>query len=347
MENFLTKRAQALEACEKVISGIEDNTISTSSALLLCKKIARLVNDIQGQEWLTYEYGGYPLTDSGHLTEAAWNVAIHHGRKYLDRKDKKFYVFPELAAELEESIANNRIAISNYTTQGFSVSGDMALLATDRMAARVSQGTNSLLSNNKESEKRLAILKSQYYDYAVRWQIDLQFGNTAKKIFDEYQESVSLFFADLSTPILQKLSAIENLMEDGNPEQYSQVLTSCRRLWESIAKQLFDELLPSYKDKIYKTKSGIEIDISGDHYNNKLSAIIEILTGKSAKNTIVGSEIIYLIDWMQQINKLQCSGVHSEITRSQAMRCIIHTYIALGDLLSLKEDNNKNDRGIT
>ena len=71
--------------------------------------------------------------------------------------------------------------------------------------------------------------------------------------------------------------------------------------------------------------------------NNKLSAIIEKLHEKAAKNTLVGSEIIYLIDWIEQINKLQNSGVHSEITREQAMRCIIHTYIALGDILKLKE----------
>lgn len=127
-------------------------------------------------------------------------------------------------------------------------------------------------------------------------------------------------------------------MEDGNPERYSQILVSCRRLWEDTAKQLFNEVLPDYKDTTFKTASGKFIDISGDHYNNKLSAVIETLQKKSAKNTLVGSEIIYLIDWIEQINKLQSSGVHSDITRYQAMQCIIHTYIALGDLLKLRND---------
>lgn len=186
------------------------------------------------------------------------------------------------------------------------------------------------------SDKKITILKSQYYDYAVKWQIDLQFGNTAKKIFEEYQENVSLFFSDLSTATLQKLSAIEDMMEDGNPERYSQVLTSCRRLWEDTARQLFAETLPDYKEKLFKTKTGKEIDVSGDHYNNKLSAVIETLQRKAAKNTLVGSEVIYLVDWIEQINNLQSSGVHSDLTREQAMQCIIHTYIALGDILTLK-----------
>ena len=338
MGDFATKRLQAIAACEKIINGIEDGEITISSVLLQCMKVARLVNDVDAIEWLNYELGGYPLNDKGYLTTSAWDVAVQHGRSYVDKKDKKTYVFTDLVAELENIISNSKDALNNFSTQGFSVSGDMALLATSRMTENVNQATNNLLNTAKTNEQRLSVLKAQFYGYAIKWQMDLQFGNTAKKIFEEYQEKVSLSFSKLSTATLQKLSAIEDMMEDGNPERYSQVLTSCRRLWEDTAKQLFDEVLPNYKEKLFKTKIGKEIDVSGDHYNNKLSAVIETLQGKAAKNTLVGSETIYLVDWMEQINNSQSSGVHSNVTREQAMQCIIHTYIALGDILNLKDD---------
>lgn len=341
MGNVSTKRAQALEACEKVINGIEDGVISTSSALLLCKKIARLVNDVEGQEWLTYEYGGYPRDDKGYLTKSAWDMAVKYGRSYIDQKDKKTYVFTELASELENVIDNSKNALNNFSTQGFSVSGEMAVLATSRMADMVNQATNNLLNLSKRSEQHLSVLRARFYEYAVKWQIDLQFGGTVEKIFEEYQKNISIYFSGLATTTLQKLAAIEDLMEDGNPERYSQILTSCRRLWEDTARQLFDDVLPNYKEKTFKTKSGKEIDVSGAHYNNKLSAIIESVQEKSAKNTLIGSEIIYLLDWMDRINSLQNSGVHSDITRVQAMQCIIHTYVALGGLVELV--CNKND----
>lgn len=338
MGDFATKRLQAIAACEKIINGIEDGEITISSALLQCMKVARLVNDVDAIEWLNYELGGYPRNDKGHLTTSAWDVAVQHGRSYVDKIDKKTYVFTDLVAELENIISNSKDALNNFSTQGFSVSGDMALLATSRMTENVNQATNNLLNTAKTNEQRLSVLKAQFYGYAIKWQMDLQFGNTAKKIFEEYQEKVSLSFSKLSTATLQKLSAIEDMMEDGNPERYSQVLTSCRRLWEDTAKQLFDEVLLNYKEKLFKTKTGKEIDVSGDHYNNKLSAVIETLQGKAAKNTLVGSETIYLVDWMEQINNSQSSGVHSNVTREQAMQCIIHTYIALGDILNLKDD---------
>ena len=338
MGDFATRRLQALEACEKIINGIEDGEITISSALLQCMKVARLVNDVDAMEWLNYELGGYPRNDKGYLTTSAWDIAVQHGRSYVDRDDKNTYVFSDLAAELESMISNAKGALNNFSTQGFSVSGEWALAATSRMTENVNRATNNLLNTAKTNEQRLSILKAQFYGYAVKWKIDLQFGKTAQKVFEEYQEKVSLFFSNLSTTTLQKLSAIEDLMEDGNPERYSQILTSCRRLWEDTAKQLFDEVLPDYKEKTFKTKTGKEIDVSGDHYNNKLSAVIETLQGKSAKNTLVGSETIYLVDWMEQINNSQSSGVHSNVTREQAMQCIIHTYIALGDILNLKDD---------
>lgn len=336
MSDFATRRAQALHACEKVINGIEDGTITVSSALLLCMKIARLVNDNEGQEWLSYEHGGYPITEDGHVTQRGWEIGVKYGRSYLDNKDKNRYIFTDLAAELEETITSGRKAINNFTTQGFSVAGEFTALAVERMTQSVAVSTSNLMNHTKKSEKRLSLLKSQYYNYVLKWQIDLQFGNTAKRIFEEYQEEVDQRFTELPYTALQKLNAIEDMMEDGNPERYSQILNSCRRLWVETAKQLFDEVLPEYKEKTFKTKSGKYIDISGDHVNNKLSAIIETLQAKASNNTLVGSEITYLIDWIEQINDMQSSGVHSEITREQAKQCIIHTYIALGDILRLK-----------
>ena len=339
MNNYSKKHDQALEACNKVINGIEDETLSVSSSLLLCKRIARLVNDSEGQEWLDFEYGGYP-TENG-IPTYAWNIGVRHGRKYrafnLDGKSGE-YMFTELCGELEAIIESKIKAINNYTTQGYSVSGDNAIAATDHMTKQVIQGTNDLLLSIQTAKRRLSILKSQYYDYAVRWQLELQFGRTAQTVYMEYQEKVDRYYSALPTTTLRKLNAIEELIEDENPEHYAQVITSCRRLWVETAKLLFSEVLPDYHGNVFKTKTGKEIDISGDHDINQLSAVIEILQPKASKNTLVGSEINFLIDWMKQISEAQNTGVHHEVTREMAQRCIIHTYIALGDILSLKAE---------
>ena len=328
----MNKIEKALEACEKVIDGIEDSTITTESALLQCSKIARLTNDEENLIWLQYEYGGYPKNNDGRVISDAWNIAYKKGRGY--QKDGKLYIFTELASELEEKITAQQKAVGNFTTNGASVSGELALLAMDRLTTNVHRSTITMVADVAIAQKRLASLKAQYYEYALKKHIELNFGNVATDVFARYREQVDLAFSELSKETLLKLQAIEGKINSGNPEMYSQALTTCRRLFESTAVELISKHFPDYKDKVYKTKSGAEIDVSGNHYKNKLSAVIEKLEGKSMKKTLVGSNVIYLLDWIDNLSNLQCEGVHSDITKEDAERCILQTYMCLGDILT-------------
>ena len=330
----LNKIEKALEACEKVIDGIEDSTITTESALLQCSKIARLTNDEENLIWLQYEYGGYPKNNDGRVISDAWNIAYKKGRGY--QKDGKLYIFTELASELEEKITAQQKAVGNFTTNGASVSGELALLAMDRLTTNVHRSTITMVADVAIAQKRLASLKAQYYEYALKKHIELNFGNVATDVFARYREQVDLAFSELSKETLLKLQAIEGKINSGNPEMYSQALTTCRRLFESTAVELFSKHFPDYKDTVYKTKSGAEIDVSGNHYKNKLSAVIEKLEDKSMKKTLVGSNVIYLLDWIDNLSNLQCEGVHSDITKEDAERCILQTYMCLGDVLTLQ-----------
>lgn len=216
------------------------------------------------------------------------------------------------------------------------MSGELALLAMDRLTTNVHRSTITMVADVAIAQKRLASLKAQYYEYALKKHIELNFGNVATDVFARYREQVDLAFSELSKETLLKLQAIEGKINSGNPEMYSQALTTCRRLFESTAVELFSKHFPDYKDKVYKTKSGAEIDVSGNHYKNKLSAVIEKLEDKSMKKTLVGSNVIYLLDWIDNLSNLQCEGVHSDITKEDAERCILQTYMCLGDVLTLQ-----------
>ncbi len=332
----MNKIEKAIETCENVLDGIETEAISVSSALLQCLRIARLSNDIDAIIWLQYETGGYPRTTDGYIENEAWNIGWNHGRGYMKEGEKE--IFLTLASELEEKIGAEQNAVKNFTTQGASVSGELAVIAMNNLTYSVTKSTRDIISNVALDKKRLSILKTQYYDYALHKYIEYAFGNVAEDIFSKYRDEVDNWFSKLSNETILKLQAIEDKVNSNNPELYSQALTTCRRLFEDTAKELFNKLFPDYKDSFFKTKSGKEIDVSGDHYKNKLSAVIEKLEDKSLSKSIVGSNIIYLLDWIDNLNDLQCKGVHSDISKQDAMRCIIQTYICLGDILKLQDE---------
>lgn len=330
----MTKFEQALETCEKILTGIELGTMNTSSMLMMCLRVARLTNDEDAITWLQYENNGYPRNEKGYILSKAWEIAWNHGRGSYD-KDKGKVVFSDLALEVEGRISSQKSALNNYTTNGVSLSGDYAYVAMDKLTSTVSNYTVALLKDISENERKLSLLRAQYYDYISKKHIELSFSNTTADIFSMYREKVDNYFSNFSSEITSKLRAIDDKINSNNPELYSQALTTCRRLFGDVADELFKKHFPNYTEKTYKTKSGKEIDVSGEHYKNKLSAVIEKLQDKSTNKCLVGSSIIYLIDRMDNLIDLQCKGVHNEISKDDAMQCIIHTYICLGDVLSL------------
>lgn len=332
----MNKSEQALECCEKVLEGIELGTITISSALLLCIRIARLLNDVDALKWLQYESSGYPIGENGYIISEAWQIAYDNGRGSYN-KEKEKVVFSETVMELEAKIETQKKAISNFSTEGVSVSGEWASTAMNNLTSSVDRSTGNIISAVATHEKKVAILKSKYYDYALKKQIELSFGNVTADVFSIYREKVDNYFSKLSSDTILKLQAVEDKINSGNPEMYSQALTTCRRLFENTAVELFDKLFPNYSEKTYKTKSGKEIDVTGDHYINKLSAVIERLQDKSTNKSLVGTSIIYLLDKIEYLNSLQCKGVHSEVSKQDAIQCIIQTYICLGDILSLQD----------
>lgn len=325
---------EALMACEKVINGIEESTLSTSAALLLCKRIARLTDDSENILWLNYETNGYPRGKDNYIEASAFDIAFERGRGYYDKGNKNIFV--ALAPELEDQISTNHMALANFKMDGISVSGDFASSAMNRYVTTVTGNMATIIRESAMAQKRLDILKAQYYDYALKKQIELKFSNVAQSIFEKYRATVEGLFINLSPDILMKLQALEGKLDSNNRELYAEAATTCRRLFSCVSDALFDKYFPDSPEK-YMTRAKKEIDVSGDHSLNKLSAVIETLENKSINKSIVGSSVKYLLDWMDHISKSQSKGVHAEMTKQEAERCIISTYIVLGDILGLQE----------
>lgn len=163
----MTKTEEALDACKKILDGIELGTLAISAAALLCLRIARLLNDTNSIYWLQCETGGYPREANGHIIHKAWEAAYTHGRGGYN-KDKQQVVFSDLVSELESEIINANKAIGNFSTAGVSASGDHAPTAMRNLTSTVSSATGQLLerisnANSKIARAFLSIFKTIYF----------------------------------------------------------------------------------------------------------------------------------------------------------------------------------------
>lgn len=329
----MNKREEALQLSEEVLTQIEMDQISVSSSLLRARRIARLISDFEASEWLTYECEGYTRTENGKIENRAFKIAIKYGRGLFENKEQR--IFSELATTLEAKIATSSKSLGNFTTSGVSVGGDNSFHAMNRLTNAVSQETSNLNQTIITSQSRLTILKNKYYDYILHVYNDLKFSNQVEQIFNIYKDKVGTTLIEMAPETHKKLIVLEEIINTEDSEKLSQVLTTCRRLMQEFTESLFEKVFPDYKERTYKTISGKEIEIDGDKYKNKLSAVIEVLQNKSEKKTLLGSHIIFMLDWIENILNVQCKGVHSNITKEEATRCIIHTYICIGDILTI------------
>ena len=105
---------------------------------------------------------------------------------------------------------------------------------------------------------------------------------------------------------------------------------SCRRILKEVA----DNLYPSTDEVIKIGKK--EIKLGEEQYINRL---IQYIDGKSNSKTyknIVGSSLEDIGKKLDALNDAACKGTHADVTKFEAERYLIYTYLFLGDILSLE-----------
>ena len=123
-------------------------------------------------------------------------------------------------------------------------------------------------------------------------------------------------------PIIQA-----NNEKRGNIIPMTNRLKELRKMFKSVADNLFNKKYPDFSEDKIKIKSGEEIDISGDKYINRLTVCID------DESKLIKRHITETISWIKELNNSICDGVHNDITFENVEKVIIHTYICLGDIL--------------
>ena len=325
---------KALELSEQILESIELESEKVSSILLKCLRLARLLNDTSNMEWLQYEIKGYKRTDNGKIESNAYDIAKLHGRSFIDRDDKKEYIFTDLISQIEVSIEAGFKRIDTITTQGTSLSGDYANIAMINLTRSASKNGIDITELITENQKKLSILRGEFYKYALNVNMELGFSKSAEDIFGKYRENVDNKLSNIIADSQEKLSAIYDRVSEDNKESWSQAADTCRKLFKSVADNLFKKMYPEYKNTTVKVKSGIDVDITGDKYVNRLTVCLDNI------DKISNTHISDTISWINKVNDKICDGLHNDITYQEIQQIIIHTYICLGDIIMYIETDN-------
>ncbi|WP_342444412.1 hypothetical protein [Paenibacillus sp. FSL L8-0638] len=111
-------------------------------------------------------------------------------------------------------------------------------------------------------------------------------------------------------------------------EQYAQVTASCRRIIEYVADSLFPPTDEEHEGRKLK----------GPHYKNRLLAYADVERRSDTNIDVVIASTNLLSEQIDKLVGLVNKGVHTEVYREEARRCLIRTVLLLDDFISLKKD---------
>lgn len=169
----------------------------------------------------------------------------------------------------------------------------------------------------------------QYHDFnharrIAEWKKG--FGSSLAFIADNVVSQLG----DVAPELGNKLWAALNTYDSAETnEQYAQVVTSCRRIFEYVT----DCIFPPQDEPNEGGNS-----LKADKYRNRIFEYAkQNRTSSTNADLIIASTELLFAQW-SKLNSLANKGVHAEVYREETRRCLIRTVLMLDDIISLKND---------
>ncbi len=226
--------------------------------------------------------------------------------------------------------------------------GGVSKKATEELEATVAKGRAVLqatlqlpgtyegkwaIQEMEDSIQELAFRRTLIYDYAMRKHYETRFSGLAEDVFGRIRSRIDSSIGSAVPDAVRKLTSVHDNLASDNPEDWSNAAHSCRRVLQDLA----DAVFPPQDKPRTRMVNGKEIEtrLGVDQYINRLIAYIEDSSASGRFKEIVGSHLGYMGDRLDALFSAAQKGSHSTLTKEEADRCVVYTYLLVGDILSL------------
>ena len=326
----------ALLLSENIMTEIEMSSATLTNIALKTSRLARLVGDFEMQKIMLYEAGGYPTSAKG-LSKDVWTLALRAKRVYQQENggETKQYANIDSIEQVENQLDSCKDSLLSAQDANISISS-----ANPNQYVHAPTGNNQERRNLREiikdKSKLLAERRTFIYEYVSTTHYELRFSNISSDIFSRIRQNVDRKIGAIVPESIKKFASIYENLQSDNSENWSNAVHSCRRILQDTA----DKLYPSCSDKTVENNGKKQtIKLGADNYINRLMAYVTENSASKRFQEIVGSHLSYLGERLDSIFKAAQKGSHDVIsTQDEADRYVIYTYLAVGDVLSLKDN---------
>ncbi len=327
--------SEALALAEELLRNLELGEIALGRIALKTGRLARLLNDFETEQIMAYEISGYPKTPTG-IPPDAWKIGGAAGRHYIGQDAAKASVelmysesIEELGAKIESARA--ALAVSSDPDISYASANPNQLFfhnqgnATQRSALRAEIET---------ATRRLSQRTGFIHRYVSRRYYELKFSGVAQDVFATLRERVDGTFGKVIPDAVKRLAAASENLTSDNPEDWANAAHSCRRVLMDLADAVFP---PTEDREISDGGKSRRIRLDKEAYVNRIVTFVTERSKSERFQEIVGSHLQYLGNRLDSINTAAQKGSHRDVTKTEAERCLIYTYMLVADILSLMD----------
>lgn len=319
----MAKQEEALRLLDEALKELESAKGSVLSSVQKLSRASGLVGDEDVQTWCAVQLGDPKFTAP--LEKLVLAVTAAHS----DRKSKS--TGEALTKAIAEVMALNLKHNVHYSDEELTVKaaesggGYVSIgFVEERYAdlVRTKRGNDgTYYKHNLYSH--LNYVRTKAHELASSLYNQLKFAGTTASCFDVLRNAVDDRMLDLDPSLAEQLMLAFRGVSSSNEEEWSQALTTCRRLLERLA----DALHPATDD------ASTSRPLGQSQYVNRLWAFMDGAIESETNRDLAKAHIDFLGAWLEKVNKLSNKGVHGEVTQLEAVKTVFHVYLMLADLL--------------
>jgi hypothetical protein len=299
------KTEEAIKVAEKIRDNLERNPFSISN-LRQYYNLVELIEQKNEVNWINNELYGYKNSDD----VPGYRKVSHHNDNTISA-----------------SIRENYTTVYTYGDSDKTYSYTITK-SNERFKIHVSPINFLYILNFVDNEiyrKTIIILNK------------LKVEKIEFDIFEETRKTVNEKLYTICPKALNKLTeTYKDLMESETPLDLQKISFSCRTVLNDFAEAVY----PPTKQKV----KGFDDKTHPLTDNNPMNRIIQFTYEniESGHNQdFMKSNLEYLSNFLNSIYKLSNVGTHSEREKEHAKRCVVYTYLVIGDIINLTNLNLK------
>jgi len=318
----MIQQKEALRILEESLKELESSKGSVLSAVQKLSRASEITNKPEIRAWCAIQLGDTMYTEPlNELITALLKNPDPNSESYKKTIPKLIKPLDELELKHEIHYIPEELEIkSEQSGGGYSNIGFIEERYADLVRTkRGNDGTYYKINLNKH----INYVRKKAHEFASSIFNQVKFSGTTRNCFDLLKEAADDRLLDLNPSLAEQLMLAFKSVSSEKEEEWSQALTTCRRLLEGIA----DEIYPARDTKI----NGRPLNQS--NYINRIWAFMDESINSSSNKELAKTHIDYLGAWIEKTNKITNKGVHADMGRLEAVKAVFHTYLVVADLL--------------